>query len=134
MKPNFPPLPGVLGQIETEIGWDIAVQLAKSAGGREIYIPVTITRDCPLAIILGLKSAQEVSKLLGAGKVIIPCGIYRGQAAKRHQVKLSLKAGLSHDKIAAQFDLHLRTVQRLAARVRDEAQLEFDFGLDKPFT
>lgn len=120
MTQEFRPyLPGVLAFIADEIGDELAVRLAELKGGREIYIPKNPGPETSLAKLVGLENAQRLFKLLGSGKLLVPAGNIGGQTGRRQRVAMLLDQGISHSEIAAQVDVHLRTVERVAASLRD---------------
>jgi len=125
MSDGFKPyLPGVLALIAEEISVDLAVRLAKARGGREIYIPDGPGPTSTLAELVGLESARNLYKLLGHGKMLVPAGNFSGQTGRRQRIAMLLEQGMSHSLIAAELDVHLRTVERVAASLRDTRQLD----------
>lgn len=122
-----PILPGILSLIAEEIGEDVAVALAKARGGRMLYIPKSVSGDHELSKLVGVEDAIKISKLLGHGNVLVPCGNLNGAAGRRTQITQLFEQGLTHSQIAAEVGVHIRTVERATARFRDENQPMFDF-------
>ncbi len=114
-----PYLPGVLALIADEISLDLAVRLAELKGGREIYIPKNPGPETSLARMVGLENARLLFQTLGNGKLLVPAGNIGGQTGRRQRVAMLLDQGVSHSDIAAKVDVHLRTVERVAATLRD---------------
>jgi uncharacterized protein YerC len=131
MTQEFRPyLPGVLAFIADEISDKLAVRLAELKGGREVYIPKNPGPETSLAKLVGLENACLLYKHLGSGKLLVPAGNIGGQTGRRQRVAMLLDQGLSHSEIAAEVDVHLRTVERVAASLRDpERQHQGDFFL-----
>ncbi len=121
-------LPGVLGYIAEEIGEEIAVQLAKSFGGRAVYLPKEPRADGRLARKIGLANAQRLSNLLGAGDLLVPCGDFAGNAGRKRCIEALHLEGLSHSQIAEELDVHIRTVERTVAKLRASNQSMLPFG------
>lgn len=120
MTSEFRPyLPGVLAYIADEISLDLAVRLAELKGGRETYIPKDPKPDDALSKLVGLENACKLFKLLGNGKLVVPAGNFGGQHGRRQRIAMLLDKGESHSKIASKVDVHLRTVERVAASLRD---------------
>ena len=120
MTQEFRPyLPGVLALIAEEISLDLAVRLAELKGGREIYIPKNPGPETSLARMVGLENARLLFQTLGNGKLLVPAGNIGGQTGRRQRVAMLLDQGVSHSDIAAKVDVHLRTVERVAASLRD---------------
>lgn len=118
-RPFKPYLPGVLALVAKEIGIDCAIALAKARGGRSLWIPKDPQPDNVISQIVGHKDAVAVSNLLGCGNVMIPCGNIAGAAGRRARIEKLLRDGMPQGQIAAEVDVHIRTVERLAAELRD---------------
>ena len=119
MSDGFKPyLPGVLALIAEEISVALAVRLAKPRGGREIYIAKDPTPGSSLSEIVGQAAAQQLYKLLGSGKMLVPAGNISGQTGRRQRIAMLLDQGMSHAFIAADVDVHIRTVERMSAELR----------------
>jgi len=117
-EPFKPYLPGVLALIADQVGLDVAVTLCKARGGREIYIAKHPAPGCALAQIVGHANAQKLYHLLGSGKMLVPAGNFSGQTGRRQRIAALLDQGLSHAHIAAEVDVHIRTVERMSSELR----------------
>ncbi|WP_456387915.1 hypothetical protein [Profundibacter sp.] len=120
-------LPGVLAYIAEEIGEDVAVDLAVARGGREVYIPRNPKLGSELSKIVGLDAAVKLNKLLGSGNLLVPCGSVGGAGGRRTRIIKLLESGMSHANIAAEVDVHTRTVERVAETVKDIRQPKLPF-------
>lgn len=128
MNQSFKPyLPGVLALIAEEIGEEVAVRLAEARGGRAIYVPKTPKADAELSQIVGLEAAQQLSKLLGHGTLMVPCGNIGGAGGRRARIEALWRQGLSQAQIAAEVDVHTRTVERVVASLRDDSEPKLPF-------
>lgn len=116
MSGEFKPyLPGVLALIADNISVELAVRLAKQRGGREVYIAKNPAPGSSISKIVGQANAQKLYKLLGSGKMLVPAGNISGQTGRRQRIAIQ---GLSHSRIAAEVDVHVRTVERVSAELR----------------
>ena len=122
-----PYLPGVLALIAEEVSEDVAVRLAEARGGREVYIPKSATPECELSQILGREHASALVSLLGYGTLLVPCGNIGGAAGRRAKILQLREQGLTYSQIAAEVDVHVRTVERTTARLRDDREPELPF-------
>lgn len=131
MSCKKPYLPGVLSLIAEEISEEVAIKLAKAKGGRPVYIPDAPKAQHGLSKIVGLDNAILISTLLGRGEVVIPYGGMGGEAGHRagrwERIKALRKQGLSGAEIAAEVDVHIRTVERVIASLADDRQSELPF-------
>ncbi len=127
MSGKKPYLPGVLSLIAEEISEEVAIKLAKAKGGRPVYIPDAPKAQHGLSKIVGLENAILISTLLGKGEVVIPYGDMGGEAGRRERIKALRKQGLSGAEIAAEVDVHIRTVERVIARLSDNRQPKLPF-------
>ncbi|MCF6432926.1 helix-turn-helix domain-containing protein [Leisingera sp. MMG026] len=117
-----PYLPGVLAYIADEISVEVAVRLAEAKGGRRVYIPKNPDSETALAKLVGWENACLLSKLLGHGELPVPAGSFGGQTGRRQRIAMLLDQGMSHSDIAAKVDVTQRTVERVAASLRDPDQ------------
>lgn len=123
MREAFKPyLPGVLAYIAEEISEDVAVRLAEKRGGREVYIPRAPSEDCELAKMVGLHATQQLTKLLGHGNLLVPCGNIGGANGRRARIEELWRLGMSQAQIAAEVDVHTRTVERVVSTLKDDRQ------------
>lgn len=125
-----PWLPGVLGLIATDVDEAAAVRLARARGGRCLYIPAKVRAGDTLSQIVGLDAAERIARLLGPGSVLVPCGSIGGAGGRRARIAALWHAGLSHAEIAAEVDVHARTVDRVVARLRAGRAPELPFRSD----
>jgi hypothetical protein len=129
MIPDAKPfLPGVLGWIAEEISEDVAIKLATSCGGREVYIPKIVTPDTRLAQTIGRKEVEALLSLLGHGTLLVPHGSFGGQIRRTEQLHETIRAlrrqGLSNSEIAVEVDVHIRTVERVFQHKPDPRQAQ----------
>ncbi|NRB18043.1 MAG: hypothetical protein HRU33_10885 [Rhodobacteraceae bacterium] len=71
-----------------------------------------------MAEIVGQANAQKLYKLLGSGKMLVPAGNISGQTGRRQRIAMLLDQGLSPRFIAAEVDVHIRTVECMSAELR----------------
>lgn len=122
-----PYLPGVLAYIVEEIGEQVAIDLATVRGGRTVYIPSNPKADSELSKIVGLDAAVKLNKLLGAGNLMVPCGSVGGAGGRRTRIIKLWNDGMSQSQIAAEVDVHTRTVERVVSSVKDTRQPKLPF-------
>ena len=119
-----PYLPGILWLIAEEVGEDVAIKLATERGGRAVHVPKNPAPDHVLTQLVGLRAAQEISDLCGAGEFNVPCGNLRGAAGRKARAQQLLSEGTSCAAVAADIDLSIRTVQRYRKEMTDDNQLK----------
>jgi len=59
------PLPGLLGDIERVCGTETAERFARAFGGMEIYIPIIIAPEHPIARAVGARAARVIGEVFG---------------------------------------------------------------------
>lgn len=104
---------GILAEMETIIGTAATLKLVNERGGTEIVIPKNPTEKCLIAQIIGIDAAKKLSLELGYGKFMIPMGHFRGMGRKKVLAAKMIEQGLSSNRIAAELDIHERTVRRV---------------------
>lgn len=104
---------GILAEMETIIGTVATLKLVSERGGTEVVIPKNPTEKCLIAQIIGVDAAKKLSLELGYGKFMIPMGHFRGMGRKKVLAAKMIEQGLSSNRIAAELDIHERTVRRV---------------------
>lgn len=113
-------LPDILARIAEAAGEEAALLVAKAFGGRPLYVPLAkeINAEHRLAELLGLDRARAVCAELGHGEIILPRGPFSSTAGTFREVCEMLEAKQSMTSIALAMNLHIRTVEKIAARRR----------------
>ncbi len=112
-------LPGIAGQIEALIGLDLTMKLLRERGGTGVMIP-TRARGTVLAGIIGEEATETLIRELGHGPITLPCATLRGAGARRLVALEMLRQGASLREVALACDMHVRSVSRLRARLKDD--------------
>lgn len=110
-------LNGILAEIAEVTDIETAMRLAARFGGTHIEIPKKPSDKSPLTQAVGLEAAKIISKKLGHGRLLIPMGPARGEAARRMQVAKMLDKGESVTIAARSAGVHERTVWRIKKNI-----------------
>ncbi len=111
----------IIGKVDTE-------KLLRERGGTEISIPKKADNSA-LSKIIGLEATNRLIKGFGDGKVVLPCGDYRGEAGRKKRAIEMLKEGKSPNEIALACDMHSRTVWKYKAEMLKEETNSQQMGL-----
>jgi len=122
--------PGIAGEIEQIIGQELTIVLLRRWGGCEVSIPKN-AQGTKLAEVIGMEAATALIREIGHGRVVLPCGTFRGAKRRRAEAMTLLRQGMSVSQVALACDLHTRTVHGYRAALSAEAgdaqmQLPFD--------
>ena len=121
--------PGIAGEIEQVIGVELTTLMMRRWGGCEVSIP----KHAPgtkLAEVIGAEAAAKLIQEFGHGKIVLPCGAFRGTKRRRAEAMALLRQGMSAQQVALACDLHTRTVHGYRAALdaeADAAQLYLPF-------
>lgn len=115
-------LPPLLQEIAEAAGIAVACRMAFDFGGREIYIPSHVSDTHPLVNSLGRTAAERIIKALGPGAVVVPLGLTTHEIRMGASIRKRLAAGESESTISRALRVHIRTVRRHRARMRDSKQ------------
>lgn len=123
---SAPDLPPILAQIAEAAGLPAALKLAHARGGRTVTIPQKAPGTI-LAKIVGIDEATKIIEAFGAGDLDIPLGhigAFKTQArARRKGVQAAIEAGASVREAAGKTGVHMRTVKRVKAQMREAGTL-----------
>jgi DNA-binding CsgD family transcriptional regulator len=124
MTPPPPPryLPALLRDMAETFGLPVALRFAELWGGRYLHLPAVARPEHPVAQALGV----AVLEWLIAGhdafaRIVVPRGPSSDAAVRAARAAELIAAGASANEIAAQTGLHVRSVHRAKARLRDAA-------------
>ncbi len=115
-------LPPTLELVATEVNEEVALLLARSLGGQNVYMPDHPGPDHPLTLALGQKDAARVARVLGPGSVPIPFGPYSIRSQLQQAIRDGITNGLSAREIVRQVGCCERTVRRHRALMRATVQ------------
>ena len=104
----------------------MALRLAATYGGRELYVPrpEAIDEGHPLALHLGLATARQVATVLGSNRIIIPLGPLSSVERRKQAMRQMRIEGKSNGQVAKVLGIHRRTVE-LRAQVDRRLGLAF---------
>lgn len=123
------------------IGAPATLRLIAAFGGGELYVPMSMPDDHPIAHAIGIDAARRLAAIYGRERLDLPAGNAALAAARRSQVLAQVEAGaLSKQQAARQLGTSTRYVRQLLAAPRivrrmdlprpREAQLDLLAGLD----
>lgn len=111
------------------IGATATLRLIAAFGGIELYVPVEITDDHPIAEAIGIDAARRLVAIYGRERLDLPAGNPAIATARRQHVLAQVTAGtLSKQKAARMLGTSTRYVRQLLAAPRIVRQL----GLPRP--
>lgn len=113
--------PELLQRVAETCGAGVALRLARTYGGREIYIPTpdAIDEGHHLAVSLGLASARQLAETLSHGKLIVPMGPTSSPQRRGAAIRRMKAEGKTNPQIAKALGIHLRTVEVRQQRDRE---------------
>lgn len=113
-------LPDILDRIAQAAGEEAALLVARELGGRPFFLPLVenLTAEHRLVEVVGLKRAKAICETLGYGEITFPRGPYSSIGERARHVAELIAQRKSHAAIALATNLHIRTVERIAARLR----------------
>lgn len=122
--------PGSLeARIADAIGEEMARHLLLARGGTEISIARRVEGSV-LAQLIGEDAARHLLLEFGPGNLTLPQGSMRGPQGRKREAKRMLAQNIPVSEIASRCDLHVRTVHKYRAEMRDDNQLQLPFDQD----
>lgn len=113
--------PELLQRVAEACSPGVALSLAATYGGREIYIPQAdaIDEAHPLALTLGLATARTVAATLSPGKIVIPMGPTSSVRRRAAAMRAMRREGKTNAEQARALGIHVRTVEIRHQRDRE---------------
>lgn len=120
--------PELLQRVAECCGAGVALRLARTYGGREIYIPTpdAIDEGHHLAVSLGLASARHMADVLRVGKLLVPMGPTSSPQRRAAAIRRMRSEGATNAAIAKTLGIHLRTVEVRQQRDREAGLIARD--------
>lgn len=119
-----PHLPNLLRRLADSLGESAALRLARSFGGRRIYVPATPDPKHSLAKILGHNLFQWLTLSHGGDHVDVPLGSLASHHKQADLIRDLLANGLGLAEVAARAGCSTRTVRRHRRRLSPPAGLQ----------
>lgn len=125
--------PYLLQQVAETCGAGVALRLAATYGGRELYVPrpSSIDESHHLALHLGLATARQVADVLGTNRIMIPLGPASTFERRKMLMRKMRIEGKSNGQTAKALGVHRRTVElrhqidrRLGVTLKDPNTLD----------
>lgn len=110
--------PGTYERIVQAVGDKAAIKLVSHYGGISVYIPKSASASGALVQLLGRMHTDALIAEFGHGALMVPMGVEENYARKRRQIAARLRQHQSHSTIARDLQVHVRTVERIAERLR----------------
>ena len=122
--PDYSYLPGILAEIAGVAGLVAALKIADAMGGTRNNFPARARAEHPLAKLVGLEAAENICRHFRTAHkagtyVLVPLGPKNFYQRARRQAEGLTKAGVPCEEVARRLGLHMRTVRRYRARLRD---------------
>lgn len=129
-------LPGILREIADVAGLPAALAIAEKKGGARAHIPARAPNGHWLPQLVGRDAADKIcayfrrreitdgverTSLKAGTYLLIPLGPKNFYAKARRRVVELTAEGWPREEVARRLGIHVRSVQRYRARMRDEA-------------
>ena len=114
------PVSELLEALEDDLGPDAVWKLTSTYGGCVLHLPKR--EAMPRSVVverLGEKIVTWLYNRLGHGKTQIPMGPHSRSARNMAAFRAAFLKNKSRPQIAREMNCHARTVERMAARLRD---------------
>lgn len=110
--------PRTYARIVDAVGAKAAIKLIERYGGQPVYLPMNIPERHAIAELIGYMNTAALIDEFGYGTLVVPMGVQEGHREKRRQIITLLEQHRSHTAIARDLKVHVRTVERVAERMR----------------
>lgn len=115
-------VPGLLREIAEVFGDGRALKFALTYGGEALWVPKRPRADHRIATAVGIDMLRWLAARHGGESVIVPTGMRSVLAEQLVLVERLVRQGLPANAIVRQARVHVRTVYRTRARLRERDQ------------
>jgi Mor family transcriptional regulator len=109
----------VLRELAGAIGLSDTIELVRRWGGRELRVPVNVTRSDPLALTMGMDSAQRLVKHYGGQRLQLPTERNALLDLRNAAIREEAAAGRSHESIGLRYGLTRQAISHILRTHRD---------------
>lgn len=105
-----------LNRIADVIGLALALRLAEHFGGGEIYVPLRVREDHPVARVIGVDAAAQLARELGGhagARIDVPKADDVTRAGRNRAIVAAVETGVSKQALARQHGLTTRWVRKI---------------------
>ena len=88
--------------------------------GEKIYIPIYISRDHPVAQVIGMAAARRLAAIYGGESLLVPTGFRRRLEKRNRAIVAARRAGDTVEKIRRRYGLSRRTIFYVLAAAKRE--------------
>lgn len=122
-KTNIGGWPRILQTIAHVIGVEATLKLVKEHGGIRIYVPLELRPAHPLIHTLGREAAEKFVKAFGGEEHFdIPLNTIGSRRERNLRIRERRCQGLSHSKLAREFQTTERNIRNILASEPDDRQ------------
>lgn len=118
----------ILRDLSNTIGLADAIELIRRWGGRELYVPVTVSSGDPLALTMGLESARRLVAGYGGQRLQLPAERNALLELRNAAIIAEHGAGASHEQIGLRYGLTRQAVSHILRAARERAELRQKFA------
>ena len=122
--PGYTYLPGILAEIADAAGLPSALLVAEAKGGIRAHFPAQARAGHWLTKLVGQAAADKICAHFRTGNragfyALVPLGPKNFHQKARRSAEDLTRNGVPREEVAARLGIHMRTVQRARARMRD---------------
>jgi len=120
-------------ELADAIGLGDAIEVCRRWGGREAYIPVKVAPGDPLALTLGLDTAQRLVTAFGGRRLQLPAERNALLDLRNASILRDAEEGMSQEQIGLRYGLTRQSISHILRQMRDapEARRSFAGGLNR---
>jgi Mor family transcriptional regulator len=106
-------------ELADAIGLGDAIEVCRRWGGREAYIPVKVSPGDPLALTLGLDTAQRLVSAFGGRRLQLPAERNALLDLRNAAILRDADAGMSQEQIGLRYGLTRQSISHILRQLRD---------------
>jgi Mor family transcriptional regulator len=118
----------ILKELSKAIGLSDTLELVRRFGGRELYVPVKVTRSDPLALTMGLDSAQRLVKHYGGQRLQLPAERNALLDLRNAAIIEEAAEGRSHESIGLRYGLTRQAISHILRTHREREEIRHKFA------
>jgi Mor family transcriptional regulator len=121
----------IVKQLTETVGFADTMEIVRRWGGRELYVPRSVTRADPLALTLGIDTAMKLVEHFGGNRLSLPKERNALLDVRNQAIVAAFERGESHQDIALQFGLRRQSVAHIIKSIKELEEVRKKFAVSK---
>lgn len=119
----------VIRELSNVIGLADAIEVVRRWGGRNLYVPVSVSSGDPLALTLGLEAARRLAEHFGGQQLQLPAERNALLDLRNAAILADHHTGMNYTQIGLKYGLQRQTVTYILKTIKEREAVRQKFAV-----